>query len=169
MKAASYEVVDVLENDIDHVVLPVGNGSLLIGMVRGYQELFEAGIVNKIPHFHGVQAHAVRPVVAAMTGETWSNDDVKPTNASGIAVSKPPRLAEMVDAIQSTGGSGITVDESSLTEWQARLASSEGVFAEMTSAGAFAGLAGLIESGVIERGSSVCVPVTGSGLKEPLQ
>ena len=169
MKAASYEIVEVLDDGIDHVVLPVGNGSLLIGMVRGYQELLEAGIVRRIPKFHGVQAHAVRPVVAALNGEEWSDDDVQPTNASGIAVSKPPRLNEMVEAIRVTGGSGITVSEESLTDWQARLASSEGLFAEMTSAGAFAGLAKLIESGVIERDSNVCVPITGSGLKEPLK
>ena len=169
MKAASYEIVEVLDDGIDHVVLPVGNGSLLIGMVRGYQELLEAGIIRRIPKFHGVQAHAVRPVVAALNGEEWSDDDVQPTNASGIAVSKPPRLNEMVEAIRVTGGSGITVSEESLTDWQARLASSEGVFAEMTSAGAFAGLAELIESGVIERDSNVCVPITGSGLKEPLK
>ncbi|KAA1302069.1 MAG: threonine synthase, partial [SAR202 cluster bacterium] len=47
--------------------------------------------------------------------------------------------------------------------------SSEGLFSEMTSAGAFAGLESLIESGEIEQGSNVCVPVTGSGLKEPLE
>jgi len=84
-------------------------------------------------------------------------------------VSKPPRLAEMVDAIRSTNGSGVTVSEESLLEWQKRLSSSEGVFAEMTSAGAFAGLEKLIESGEIERGSNVLVPITGSGLKEPLK
>lgn len=169
MKAASYEIVEVIGNDIDHVVLPAGNGSLLIGMVRGYQELLEAGIVNSIPRFHAIQAEAVRPLVAALNGEEWSQDDVKPTNASGIAVSKPPRLAEMIDVIKSTNGTGTTVSEESLTEWQKRLASSEGIFAEMTSAGAFAGLEKLIESGEISRDSNVCVPITGSGLKEPLK
>lgn len=169
MKAASYEIVDVIDDEIDHVVLPVGNGSLLIGMAKGYQELYEAGVVSRIPRFHGVQAHNVRPVVAALNGEEWSHDDVQPTNASGIAVSKPPRLVEMVSAIKTTGGTGITVDEDSLIEWQKKLASSEGIFAEMTSAGAFAGLEKLIDSGVIEKGSTVCVPVTGSGLKEPLK
>jgi threonine synthase len=168
MKAASYEIADVLDDGIDHVVLPVGNGSLLIGMVRGYQELLEAGVIARIPKFHGVQAHAVRPVVAALNGEEWSHDDVQPTNASGIAVSKPPRLAEMLEAIRSTDGSGVTVSEESLTQWQGKLASTEGIFAEMTSAGAFAGLTKLIDSGVIERDSNVCVPITGSGLKEPL-
>jgi threonine synthase len=169
MKAASYEIVEVLEDGIEHVVLPVGNGSLLIGMVRGYQELKEAGIISNIPKFHGVQAQAVRPVIAALNGEDWSHDDVQPTNASGIAVSKPPRLAEMLEAIKSTNGSGVTVSEESLVEWQKRLSSSEGVFAEMTSAGAFAGLEKLIESGEIESGANVLIPVTGSGLKEPLK
>ena len=169
MKAASYEIVEVLGGDIDHVVLPAGNGSLLIGMVRGYRELLEAGIVSSIPRFHAVQAEAVPPLVAALNGEEWSQDDVKPTNASGIAVSKPPRLAEMIEVIKSTNGTGTTVSEDSLTEWQERLASAEGIFAEMTSAGAFAGLEKLIESGEISSDSNVCVPITGSGLKEPLK
>ena len=168
MKQASYEVVEVLDDEVEHVVLPVGNGSLLIGMVRGYQELLEAGVIDRIPKFHCVQADAVRPLVAALNNEDWSPDDALPTRASGIATSKPPRLAEMFAAIRTTNGTGITVTEESLSEWQKRLASSEGVFAELTSAGAFAGLEKLISSGVIERGATVCVMVTGSGLKEPL-
>ena len=169
MKAVSYEIVDVLGDEIDHVVLPVGNGSLLIGMVRGYQELLVAGIIAKIPKFHCVQAHAVRPLVAALNGEVWSYRDALPTDASGIAVSKPPRLAEMLEVIKLTGGSAITISEESLSVWQKRLSSSEGLFSEMTSAGAFAGLESLIQSGEIEQDSNVCVPVTGSGLKEPLK
>ncbi|MDA1278624.1 MAG: pyridoxal-phosphate dependent enzyme [Chloroflexi bacterium] len=168
MKAVSYELADVMGDQIEHVVLPVGNGSLLIGMVRGYRELAEAGIVGRVPRFHGVQAQSVRPVISALNNESWSQDDVRPTRASGIAVSKPPRLAEMIEAIQSTGGSGVAVTEASLTEWQRHLASSEGIFAELTSAGALAGLEILIETGVIGPGSSICVPITGSGLKEPL-
>jgi threonine synthase len=168
MKAVSYELVDTLGNELEHVVLPVGNGSLLIGMVRGYQELLEAGNVEQIPRFHGIQAHAVRPVVAALNGEDWSHGDGQPTRASGIAVSKPPRLAEMIKAIQSTNGTGVTVSEDSLETWQKRLSSTEGIFAEVTSAVALAGLETLIDTGAIERGATVCVPITGSGLKEPL-
>ncbi len=169
MKAASYELVETLGDELEHVVLPVGNGSLLIGMVRGYQELLEAGSIGQIPRFHGVQTHAVRPVVAALNGENWSHDDIQPTRASGIAVSKPPRLTEMVEAIQLTNGTGVAVSEDSLTAWQQRLASSEGIFAEITSACAFAGLEKLTGIGVIGRGATVCVPITGSGLKEPLR
>jgi threonine synthase len=74
----------------------------------------------------------------------------------------------MVAAIRSTNGTGVTISEDSLSEWQRRLASSEGIFVELTSAGAFAGLETLIGSGTIEHGATVCVPITGTGLKEPL-
>ena len=79
MKAVSYELVEVLYDEIEHVVLPVGNGALLIGMVRGFQELVEAGVVGRMPKFHAVQSHAVRPLVAALTGEDWSHEDAVPT------------------------------------------------------------------------------------------
>jgi threonine synthase len=167
MKAVSYELVEVLDDEIEHVVLPVGNGALLIGMVRGFQELVEAGVVGRMPKFHAVQAHAVRPLVAALTGEDWSQEDAVPTRASGIAVSKPPRLAEMIEAVRVSNGTGVTVAEDSLVAWQKRLAQSEGIFAELTSAGAFAGLEKLISSGIIARGAVVCLPITGSGLKDP--
>jgi len=168
MKLVSFELEDVLGNEIEHVVLPVGNGSLLIGMVRGFEELRDAGVIVAIPRFHGIQSESVQPVVAAMSGQAWEPEMAKSTNASGIAVSKPPRLAEMVEAIKSTGGSAIAVSEESLPAWQTRLSRTEGIFAEKTSVAAFSGLQKLIESGVIARNSNVCVPITGSGLKEPL-
>jgi len=168
MKLVSFELEDVLGNEIEHVVLPVGNGSLLIGMIRGFEELRDAGVIDAIPRFHGIQSESVQPVIAAMTGESWDSEMAKPTHASGIAVSKPPRLAEMVEAIKSTDGSAVAVPEESLPEWQTRLSRTEGIFAEKTSAAAFAGLEKLVESGVIAKNSNVCVPITGSGLKEPL-
>ncbi len=46
------------------------------------------------------------------------------------------------------------------------LAKKEGIFAEPTSAAAFAGLAQLVDQGVIGSSESVLVPVTGFGLKD---
>ena len=50
MKAVSYELMANLGDEIDHVVLPVGNGSLLIGLKKGYDELFSAGRIGSVPH-----------------------------------------------------------------------------------------------------------------------
>ena len=167
MKAVSYELMANLGDEIDHVVLPVGNGSLLIGLKKGYDELFSAGRIGSVPHLSCVQAAAIRPVVAAVNGELWDPETATQTVASGISVAQPPRLAEQVSAVRETGGFAVAVRENAIIDWRDRLARDEGLYCEATSAVAFAGVENLVVAGRIKPGDTVVVPVTGSGLKEP--
>ena len=167
MKAVSYELLADLGNEIDHVVLPVGNGSLLIGLRKGFDELHTAGRIGSVPRLTAVQAAAIRPVVAAVNGEDWDPDTAAQTVASGISVARPPRLAEQADAVRQTGGFAVAVGEDAIIEWRDRLARDEGLYCEATSAVAFAGVEGLVGTGQIGPGDTVVVAVTGSGLKEP--
>ena len=155
-------------DDFEHIVLPVGNGSLLIGAKDAYDEIAASGEI-KTPRFHAIQVEAVQPLVAAVNSKGWSIGNIKPTVASGIAVSSPPRLAQCVDAVRSSGGSAVAVTDEAALEWQQRLARDEGIFCEVTSAVAFAGLERLIADGAISPDESVLVPITGSGLKEPVR
>ncbi|MCS5668165.1 MAG: pyridoxal-phosphate dependent enzyme [Dehalococcoidia bacterium] len=68
--------------------------------------------------------------------------------------------------LRLTGGSAVAVEESGILQMQRDLAEEEGIFAEPTSAAAFAGLEKLSEQGVINEGDIVLVPVTGFGLKD---
>ena len=167
MKAVSYELLADLGDGIDHVVLPVGNGSLLIGLRKGFDELRTAGRIDTVPRLTAIQAAAIRPVVAAVNGEDWDPDAAAQTVASGISVARPPRLAEQVQAVRRTGGFAVAVQEDAIIEWRDRLAREEGLFCEATSAVAFAGVDELVCSGRIKPGETVIVAVTGSGLKEP--
>lgn len=167
MKAVSYELFADLGDEIDHVVLPVGNGSLLIGLKKGFDELLSAGRIGSVPRLNAIQAAAIRPVVAAVNGEDWDPDTATQTVASGISVARPPRLVEQVAAVRETGGFAVAVQEDAITRWRDRLARDEGVFCEATSAVAFAGVEDLVASGRIRSGETVVVAVTGSGLKEP--
>ena len=65
-----------------------------------------------------------------------------------------------------TGGSAVALVESSILNTQRDLAEQEVIFAEPTSAAAFAGLEMLANQGVFQEGDDVLVPVTGSGLKD---
>ena len=168
MKSFSYEAAASDAVGVEHVVFPVGNGSLLVGAGKGFDELVEAGVLSVTPKLHCVQAEAISPVVAAINSTAWSLDPVARTIASGISVSKPPRIGQVVSAVQDSGGSAIVVSDEAILHWQRRLAAEEGVFCEATSAAAFAGLEQLIQRGVIPMQSRVLVPITGSGLKEPL-
>ena len=150
----------------DHIVMPVGNGSLFLGTWIGLQELTRRGAIHTLPKLHAVQADAVMPIVSACHPGSWSPDPTKRTIAGGISVADPPRLQHVLSVLRECGGHAIAVPDSEIKSWQSRLARAEGLFCEPTSAAAFAGLPKLIEAGAIESDETVLVPITGSGLKD---
>jgi threonine synthase len=166
-KAFAYEVLQQFNGKMPgHVVFPVGNGSLLIGAYNGFKELLASGKIEKIPRLHCVQSRNVMPLVAAFTGEDWSPVNATKTVAGGISISAPSRQWQILDILHATDGNAVAVEESSIVQMQIDLAEQEGIFAEPTSAAAFAGLEVLANQGVIQPGDLVLVPVTGFGLKD---
>ena len=166
MKSFAYEAVQDVPTAIDHVVVPVGNGSLVVGPARGFAELVRDGVVPRMPRFHAVQSRSCMPVVAASQGQPWTLDQLRPTVAGGIAVSTPPRGAQTAEILKSTDGVGVAVEEESIVRWQRDMARDEGLFMEPTSAAAFAGLEALVSQGAVGPEDVVLVPVTGFGLKD---
>ncbi len=144
------------------VVIPVGNGSLVAGVWLAYRR---AG--RRPPRIHGVQAEACAPLAEAWARGLPEPAEVSPgpTVAGGIRVEKPPRGAQVLRIIRETAGSMVRVADPEILDWAGFLAEREGIFAEPTSAAAFAGLARLVAAGQVGPGAEVLVPVTGTGLK----
>ena len=161
-----YEVFQQLGPSLtDHIVIPVGNGSVYLGAWKGFTELKEAGHIDSIPRLHCVQARAVMPIVAAQAGEEWSPDG-RGTVAAGISSANPPNKEAILRVLDATDGTAVAVEDVAILESQRRLAEMEGIYAEPTSAAAFAGLAELVRTGKVAASERVLVPVTGSGLKD---
>ncbi|MAF37851.1 MAG: hypothetical protein CL696_03050 [Chloroflexi bacterium] len=168
-KAFAYEVAQQFSGSMPgQVVFPVGNGSLLIGAYNGFRELKASGQIENIPRLHAVQSRNVMPLVAAFNGEEWEPESATKTVAGGISIAAPSRQWQILDILRSTGGSAVAVEESRILRVQKSLAEEEGIFAEPTSAVAFAGLEILIDQGAIQESDTVLVPVTGFGLKDEL-
>jgi threonine synthase len=166
-KSFAHELIGRVGDTVpDHIVVPVGNGSLFIATHLALIELQSAGRVTRLPKLHAVQARAAMPIVAAFRSESWSPEPGAVTIAGGIASADPPRKAQILAALQETNGTPVAVGDEEITHWRSALARREGVYAESTSAAAFAGLEKLIETGAIQKGDAVLVPITGSGLKE---
>ena len=166
-KSFAYEVFHQFPAGLpDHIVVPVGNGSLFIGAWKGFQELRNAGHITGIPKLHCVQAKAFMPVVAAHNGQSWTPAQGARTVAGGISSAAPPRMGQILEVLRASGGTAVAVEDADALRWQRLLAEKEGIYAEPTSAAAFAGLEVLAGGRTIQSGESVLVPVTGFGLKE---
>jgi threonine synthase len=112
------------------VVVPAGNGTLVLGLWLGFQELAAHGRIRHRPVIIGVQAERCAPLAGRQTPSG-------PTAASGIAIAKPPRAGEVRAAIVASGGRVVTVSEEELEEARVGLARM-GMVVEPTGAAAWA-------------------------------
>jgi len=150
----------------DHVIIPCGAGSNVLGCDIGFGELLRHGEIGRLPRLHAVQPAACAPFAAAFaTGaEICPEIEPRPTIAEGTAIARPVRGREVLAAIRLSGGSAIAVAEGEI-ETACRELALRGLYAEPTSAVAAAGLSRLLRAGAIGRGETAVVVLTGSGLK----
>lgn len=148
----------------DVLVLPVGHGTLLLGAYIGFKELKEAGRVKGIPKLVAIQSTACPPLYQAFRKglEDIQPIEKKETIAEGIAIAKPVRGKQILEAIRETDGEMIAV-----TEKEIGLALKEmgqkGYFIEPTSAATIAGLKRYLKKK--EKKGIVVSTLTGMGLK----
>lgn len=150
----------------DHVVVSCGQGGNVMGLDIGFRELLAAGLIDRLPAIHGVQAVNAAPYLAAWDAgsETPITIEPKPSIADGITSSKPVRLREVLAACRESGGGLIGVDE---TEIRAAMHDIHraGYFVEPTTAAGAAGLSKLIQTSRIGAHECVVFVLTGTGLK----
>ncbi len=149
------------------VIAPVGHGTNFIGLARGFQELQQAGLIERMPRLYAAQAANVAPLARAFEQGLDQVPATEParTVAEGIAINRPVRGAEILAAIRATGGAAIAVDEDEIVRARNDLARA-GLYVEPTSAAAIAAWRRLRPQAAGD-GHTV-VTLTGSGLKSPV-
>ena len=163
LASLAFELVDDLGTVPGAIILPVGQGTLLLGLDYGFRWLRRHGKIDQLPRLIAVQAQECAPLWARM------NDKRKPsqrregkTIAEGIRISHPIREQKIVAAIQRSKGEVVAVDEERIQSGRDVL-SARGFFVEPTSA--------VVWPAILETLSRLADPVvailTGSGFKNP--
>lgn len=147
----------------DNIIVPLGMGSALLGLHKGFRELLRAGEVTKMPRLFAVQARNCAPF-HSLFASGHLGAKTQPTVAEGIACANPIRGAEVVDAVRSTGGSVEIAGEEEIVA-AAVQAAALGFCIEPTSGTALAGATHLLESGDCRDGETTVIVLTGNGLK----
>ncbi|MGB2982530.1 MAG: threonine synthase [Candidatus Bipolaricaulia bacterium] len=169
-KTGALELAEQLDWNLPDVVLVgVGDGSVISGLCKGFDELERLEMIDRIPHVIGVQAEGAAPIAAAFKrfdGETVAIDDVEAeTVADSICVGTPRDIVKAVRYVHANGGRFVTVSDSEILKSIPDLAQHTGVFAEPAGAAPFAGLRKLAEAGTLE-GKTAAIVVSGNGLKD---
>ena len=164
-KTFAYEVCEQLGwRAPDTVVLPAGNGTLVLGASIGFRELLAAGIVDRMPRIVAVQAMACAPLYQAFTRklEQVPHVQAQPTLAEGIAIAQPIRGLQILQAIAESGGECIAVDEGEI-QGALQQVCRQGFYIEPTAAATIAGLRQYVTRA--HPGELIVSAFTGHGLK----
>ena len=159
----AYELYETLGGSPGTVIAPVGHGSLLLGIIRGFHALREAGVIRKQPVYVGVQSSACDPLAAAYRGSEQLSDlhRGRKSAAEGVQIAEPIRAEPLLESVRESGGLILAVSEPDL-EHGHRALSKMGLDVEATSA--------LVWEGIKECAGEYPQPViavlTGHGLKE---
>jgi threonine synthase len=169
MKTYAFELWEQLGGRLPAtLVLPVGNGTLVLGAYLGCRDLLDQGLIGRLPQIVAVQAEGCAPLARAFRdGQTVpAAIDGKPTIAEGIAIARPARGAQILAAVRDTGGAILTVSDDQVNAAHRALARA-GLYVEPTAAACWAALqAGLIDTSPRPDGGPVAIaPLCGSGLK----
>lgn len=144
----------------ESIIVPVGNGTLVMGAYLGFRDLLKAGIIRQLPRIIAVQATHCAPLYAGFMGIEVA--PIQPTQAEGIAIANPVRSKQILNAIRETHGLVLTVDESEITQSQ-QLCGQMGFYIEPTSAATIAGVLKFADGYSTENTVTL---FTGHGLKK---
>jgi threonine synthase len=169
-KTGAFELAEQLDwRPPDVVFVGVGDGSVVSGLCKGFEEFARLGLIERTPHVIGVQAEGSSSIASAFSafhGGRVEYDDVDAhTVADSICVGKPRDVVKAVTYVARNGGSFVTVTDDEILDAILALARSTGVFAEPAGAASYAGLRKLAQTGTLE-GKTAAIVVTGNGLKD---
>ena len=169
-KTAALEIAEQLRWQVpDVLAVSVGDGSIISGLHKGFSDLLRLGWIEKLPRLIGVQAAG-----SAVLARAWQGGlDAKAisrapasTVADSISSELPRDRAKALRAARDSDGAFVTVSDADILAAIPQLAQLSGVFAEPAAAATFAGARQAVASGLMDKEESLCLLITGNGLKD---
>jgi len=152
----------------DHVFVPTGDGVIIAGVFRGFEDLMKLGAIDKMPTIWAAQAEGSSAIARAMAAPAGS-DPFEPTIAAttaadSISVDAPRNGYYALAKLKKYSGKAVMVSDEEIFAAQRLVSAKSGLFTEPSSACAFAGFYKVRRT--IDPTATVVVMLTGSGLKD---
>ena len=166
-KTVALEIAEQLNWQMpDFVALSVGDGCTIAGVWKGFSDLYETGMIDRLPRLISVQAEGCCPLNrSVMEGKPWRPMEEN-TLADSIAVGVPRNAKKALRAIRQSDAVVVNVSDQEILDAAGLLGRTCGVFGEPAGVAGTAGVKKALEQGLIPDTASVVSIVTGNGLKD---
>lgn len=164
MKTIAFEIVEQLGwKAPDWYVQAVSGGIGPLGVLKGFQELYETGLIDRIPKLAIIQAEGCAPMARAWQQGLAKAIPVQPDTLITVLATGDPGLAYEIlkQATDQYGGAMLPVSDGEAFRAMRRLARTEGFSVEPATSVAFAGLEKLIAEGYVGADEHIVVNCSG--------
>lgn len=164
-KSGAYDIFIALKSKIPkYIFVPAGDGVILTGLLKGFQELKNLNWIDELPRLVAVQAEGSNAI--ARFSETKKFDYIPAHSvADSICAGAPRALYLGAEAIDKSGGKVVVLSDDEILAAQKESAKEFGILLEPSSSVTFAAYKQLVENGTLVN-ETVLLLFTGNGLKD---
>lgn len=167
-KSIMFELIQQLRWQVpDWIVCPGGNLGNSSSFGKGLKELYDLGLIDRLPRIAIIQAEGASPLYQSYKNGFKEFLPMKAhTIASAVKIGNPVSYKKAVRAIQWTDGVVEMVTDQEIMDAKA-LIDSTGIGCEPASGCTLAGIRKLVEAGIIQPSETIAGILTGHVLKDP--
>lgn len=169
-KSLAYEIAEQLGwKAPDYVVCPMGCGTNISAIWKGFKELKELNLIDNLPKLIGVQPEGCNVIVKAFKAgkKDFQCLDKPNTVCTAIAAGDPLDGKKALKALYESKGTVAEVTDESVLELEQFLAKQEAIFVEPSGALPIAAVDQLTKKRFFKPNDVVVCIATGNGLKDP--
>ncbi len=133
----AYEIMAQARN-ATHIIVPVGNATLISGILKGLGRMEESGELRTMPKVIAVQSTGCMPFVRAFKKGRKIKYEEPKTDADAIAVGMPTFGEQAILGLKEHGGCAVAVSDREMKKAQESFYRDYGIVAEMGGAASIA-------------------------------
>ena len=165
-KSIAYELARDHGDELQTVVVPTSKADLLSGIGRGFQELLEAGLIDRMPALVAAEAATGAAFTEALSDpdpDTQERTRVVRHESPAWSIGNTYAYFQGLDVLRISGGHAAAIDQDRYLAERERVGQENGLYVEISSAVAIAAARDIAESA---SGLTVAIS-TSTGIKDP--
>lgn len=165
IRSLAYEICEQLGwKPPDRIYLPVSAGTLLLGVISGFEHLVDSKVIESTPKIVACQTRQVSPLYHHMKNLSYTPPKTLTSLADALVSVNPPLLDLMAKNLRRVEGEAVMVEEEEMIEAFRELAG-RGFYVEPSSAVAYAGYKKQAKNKEVSTECRTAIILTGAGLK----
>lgn len=166
-KTIAFEIFEQMDVLPDKFVVPISIGDGLFGIWKGFHDLKQLGLIDKVPQMISVEN--IGPLYNALSKNLEWIPEVPSRDSCAASMSISKGAYQAMKAVKSSDGDAVLIDKDApIMQAQQDIANKEGLYCEPASASCLAAVRQLLTNNKIGKNETIVMLLTSTGVKDTI-